>query len=341
MRGAAAVRGAPTAVRGAPTAVRGAAAEPRPRWRADSSRAVDGPGSAPPAPAPQGSGRSRWSGAPPRARWRARSKAMRLHRAPSMRPPPCRQGPVRPGWSRPGSASARRAPRGRRRAEALRCRPCAARGRLGRPRSRRSGSSPRCPTPGRGRGPPCWSGRAHVPARRRVSSSARAPTVLLVRSGAGRETGSTHHPRTHGHRLRRTAHRFPAAYGGVRPLRALLRRATTGPVPGDAPPPRGIPGSPGTTMPHGRCRDRSPGLGRRPSTPGPAGPPPRSAGSRHKYGGGLCGALRFARLHRVDVLVGLLLLVRRLAGLVPRLLPGLVLGLRPGLVPGFLPRRHT
>ena len=147
-----------------------------------------------------------------------------------------------------------------RRAAVLGCRPCVGRDRPGRPRSRTSGSSPRCPTTRRGRGPPCWSGRAHVPARRRVSSSARAPTVLLVRSGANRVTGPTHHPRTHGHRPRRTARRSPPA-GARRSVRAggttPPRRAAPCPTPGRRSAcSRRRTASPGTTTHPAPARDR-------------------------------------------------------------------------------------
>jgi hypothetical protein len=232
-----------------------------------------------------------------------RSRSSRWDRIPWRRPP-CPRRPV-PGRSWPGPASGRRAPREKRRDEVPRCRPCAERGRPGHLRSRTNGSSPRCPTPGRGRGPPCSLGRAHVPARRRVSSSARAPTVLLVRSGANRVTGPTHHLRTPGHRLRRTMRCFPAAYGGVAPLRARLRYAGTSPMPGGAPLARGIPGSLGTTTPHVPSPDPRAALRRFPPTVGSIPPPPPSAGSRRRCGGGLRRDLRLARLHGIDRLVGL------------------------------------
>ena len=264
----------------------------------------------------------------PECRPRTRSKAP----TPSRRRPRRRPGRARAVTSWPGSASARWAPRVRRRDEVLRCRPYAGRGRLGRPRSRTNGSSPRCPGPRRGPGPPCSLGRALVPARRRVSSSARAPTVLLVRSGAGRVTGPTHHPRTHGHRLGRTTHCFPREYGGARPIRAPLRHATPGGTPVDAPPGRDTPPSPGTATHRVPSPDRSPIP--RPSrvTGGPARPVPRSVGNRRTCGGGLCGDPGFARFHGVDRLVGLLFV-----GLVVRLFIRLG-GHRRGGVAGLLHR---
>ncbi len=108
-------------------------------------------------------------------------RAGRASRAPAPR--------GRPVWHRPGPALARvRERRRARRAsspspawavpaprvgsdgEDPRRRPGAAPDRPERPRSRRNGSSLRCPGPGRGRGPLCWSAPAREPARRPGSS---------------------------------------------------------------------------------------------------------------------------------------------------------------------------
>ena len=89
----------------------------------------------------------------------------------------------------------RRAPRGRRHGAGPRRLPYDGRGRLGRPRSRTSGSSPRSPTTRRGRAPLCWSDRALWPARRRESSSAPAPTFLALPAAVHCDD-QAYHPRT-------------------------------------------------------------------------------------------------------------------------------------------------
>ena len=160
-----------------------------------------------------------------------------------------------------------------------------------------------------------------------------------------RLTGPTHHPRTPGHRLRRTMHCFPAAYGGVRPLRARLRHAATARRPGVGPPARGTPASPGTTTHLDPGPDRSTSspsrAHRQPDQFGRCGGPPAADA---RAAGGYAVISGFARLHGIDRLVGLLLLELRLgpasvsasaAG--SRRQPSAVSGRLSGLVSGLSP----
>ena len=193
----------------------------------------------------------------------------------------------------------------RRRDEAPRCRPCAGRGRLGRPRSRRSGSSPRCPATRRGRGPPCSSGRAHVPARRRgifFGKGSYDPSCSFGGEPGNRPDPPSSHTWAPALAGRRTA--SAAAYGGVRPPRARHRHA----APAQRLAPRRLVearASPGTTTPRG------PGPGPRPAPRralarhpdqlgGRRGPPAADAGAA----GRLCRALRLARLPGADASSG-------------------------------------
>ncbi len=84
------------------------------------------------------------------------------------------------------------------RASSLPVRPCAVPGRLELPRCSRNGWSHRCPWPGKGRGPPCSSDRAHVPARRPASSWPSCSLVPFVVCDRERLAGATFclsHPR--------------------------------------------------------------------------------------------------------------------------------------------------
>jgi len=186
---------------------------------------------------------------------------------------PSSPGPSWPGPSWPGPA-----PRAGRPDGAPRRRPCGGPGRPVRPRSTRSGSSPRCPEKGRGRAPPCWSDRAHGPIRRRGSSS---PTLLSVLRVSGPHAGDRAlHPRTSGPPLL-SGGRWPArAPPGPRPAPCPHRRGRGGRAtdqwrrrrrvpggrgrrPGDGPPGPGRPATPGTARRRVQGRSAPPPASRR------------------------------------------------------------------------------
>ena len=168
---------------------------------------------------------------------------------------------------------------------------CAGPGRPARPRSTTSGSSPRSRAQYRGRGPPCCSGRAREQARRRVSSSAPAPTILLLRHGLGRRTDPAYHPRTLQHYPRSTGRRTPAdrTTPSWRPEPPVP--AAPDPMLGGAPPGQGTARRHGTTTLRaqaGAPRDASDRRRWPLRERAPRDQPP--AGSPHTSGAALCPA---------------------------------------------------